>query len=95
MLKAEITLQVKLRVKQYSDFFKITISLETTLKAAEKAERIDETKIHKSSKPGYYNVEIRTTPYSIYNWFNLTCYNPGTSAKRYQIHVFGISYNLS
>lgn len=78
LLKAETTLQVKLQVEQYSDFFKITISLETTLKAAEKAERIDETKIHKFSKSGYYNVEIRTTPYSIYNWFNLTCYNPGT-----------------
>lgn len=61
LVKAEITLQVKLWVEQYLDFFKITISLETILKAFEKAERIDETKIHKSSKPGYYNTEVRTT----------------------------------
>lgn len=54
LLKAEVTLQVKLWVEQYLDFFKITISLEPILKAFEKAERIDETKIHKPSKPGYY-----------------------------------------
>ena len=47
-------------------------------KASEKADRIDEAKMHKSFKPGSYNTEIRTTPESTYNWSNFACYNPGT-----------------
>lgn len=57
-----MTLQVKLQVEWYFDFCKVTLSLQkTTLKASDKAERIDETKIHKSSKPGCYNTEGKTT----------------------------------